>query len=206
MYWVVMILSGIGAFVLARYVVKPRVDAWRRGRRLPARFVVVDLQTTGPSPARHEILGIAAVRVTPGRADHPFIHALVRSGKPPPRKALEAARVTQQTIDAEGRRAQEALQAFIDFAGTDRLVFYDAPAQLAFLNALAERHGLRIDAPVSDARDMARRAWPARGSFKLGELARTLGAEAPRRNHPLNDCGMIATVYAEAAIALKRLD
>ena len=206
MYWVVMILSGIGAFALARYLVKPRVDAWRRGRRLPARFVVVDLQTTGPSPARHEILGIAAVRVTPGRVDHPFIHALVRSGKPLPRKALEAARVTQQTIDAEGRRAQEALQAFIDFAGADRLVFYDAPAQLAFLNALADRHGLRIDAPVSDVLDMARRAWPARGKFKLGELARTLGAEPARRNHPLNDCGMIATVYAEAAIALKRLD
>ena len=32
------------------------------------------------------------------------------------------------------------------------------------------------------------------------------GAQAPRRNPPLTDCGMIATVYGEAAIALKRLD
>ncbi len=206
MYWVVMVLSGIGAFALARYVVRPRFQAWRRGRALPARFVALDVQTTGPSPTKHEILGIAAIRVTPGKGDHPFMHALVRSGKPVSRKAIEAARATRETIDAQGLPAPEALRVFLDFAGHDRLVFYDAAPQLAFLTALADAHGMAIVGPVSDARDMARRAWPARGSFKLGELARTLGAEPARRNHPLNDCSMIAVVYAEAAIALKRLD
>jgi DNA polymerase III epsilon subunit-like protein len=206
MYWVVLAVSAIGAFALARYLVRPRFEAWRRGRALPARFVVVDVRATGPSPAKHELLSIAAVRVTPGRADHPYFHGLVRSGKPIPRKAAEAARVTQQMIDSDGRPASEVLRSFVEFAGGDRLVFYDAASQLAFLHAPDEPDAAPIGNPVSDLRDMARRAWPARGSFKLRDLARSAGTEPAQRNHPLNDCSMIATVYVEAVLALKRLD
>lgn len=206
MYWIVLILSAAAAFALARYVLKPRVDDWRRRRALPARFVTVALQATGPSPARHEVLGIAAIRVTPGSANHPFIQGLIRPAKPLPRRALDAAGVAADALEREGKPAAEVIRAFAEFAGNDRLVFHGASAQHALLKALAQRHGLTVDNPVSDTQEMARRAWPARPNHKLGDLARACGAQAPRRNSPLNDCSMIATVYAEAAIKLKRFD
>lgn len=206
MYWIVLILSAAAAFALARYVLKPRVDDWRRRRALPPRFVTVALQASGPSPARHEVLGIAAIRVTPGSANHPWVHGLIRPAKPLPRRALDAAGVTQDALEREGKPAAEVIRAFAEFAGNDRLVFHGASGQHALLKALAERHGLSLDNPVSDTQDMARRAWPARPSHKLGDLARACGAEPPRRNSPLSDCSMIATVYAEAAIKLKRFD
>jgi DNA polymerase III epsilon subunit-like protein len=206
MYWVVLILSATAAFVLARYLIKPRVDAWRRRRALPPRFVTIALQSTGASPVRHEVLGIAAVRVTPGTADHPFIQGLIRPPRPLPRRALDAAGVTQEALERDGKPAADVIRAFAEFAGNDRLVFHNASAQLALLRALAERHGVSLGNPVSDTQDMARRAWPARPNHKLGELARACGAQPPARNSPLNDCAMIATVYAEAAARLKRFD
>ncbi len=204
MIWVLAILMGIGSFMLARYVIRPRIEAFRRRRVLPPRFVALEVQTSGPGVDKHEVIAIAAIGVRPGVEDHPTIHALIKPASHVPRKAAEAAGTTAEALQTEGKAPDEVLDALLAFAGNDRLVLYNAPGQMAFVHRLAERHGRSVDNPVSDALAMARAAWPARSNFKLKELARSLGIALPQRNHALHDCGLIAAIYTEAALKLKR--
>ncbi len=206
MLWLLAILMGIGSFMLARYLIRPRIEARRRQRILPPRFVVLDVRTTGPGADKHEVIALAAIGVRPGVEDHPYIHALVKPAGHVPRKAAEAAGTTAEALAAEGKPAAEVLSALLEFVGTDRLVLYNAPGQMSFLHKLAERHGGAMDNPVSDALAMARAAWPQRSSFKLKDLARSLNIALPQRNHPLHDCGLIAAIYTEAALKLKRVN
>lgn len=204
MFWVLAILMGIGSFMLARYVVRPRYEARRRQRILPPRFVALEVHTSGPGLDKHEVIAVAAIGVRPGVENHPYIHALIKPAAQVPRKAAEAAGTTAEEIAAQGKPAADVLAALLEFAGSDRLVLYNAPAQMAFLHKLAGKHGVAIDNPVSDALSMARAAWPGRSSFKIRDLARSLNIALPQRNHPLHECGLIAAVYTEAALKLKR--
>ena len=204
MIWLLAILMGIGSFMLARYLIRPRIEARRRQRILPPRFVALEIHTTGPGAEKHEVIAIGAIGVRPGVENHPYIHALLKPRGHVPRKAAEAAGTTVEALGKEGKPAAEVLSALLEFIGPDRLVLYNAPGQMTFLHKLAERHGVVLDNPVSDALAMARAAWPARSSFKLKDLARSLNIALPQGKHPLHDCGLIAAIYTEAALKLKR--
>ncbi len=205
MIWILTIVFGIASFMLARYVIRPRFEARKRARLLPRRFVVVDIQTTGPGLDKHEIVGVAAVGVTPGSEQHQFIRGLIKPTRPIPRKVAESTGITEELLAAEGKPEADVLAAFVEFARGDRLVFFGGRNELAFLRALAARHDTSIDNPISDAQDMARRAWPSWTSHKLKDLARSLNVELPQRNHPAHDCGLVAVVYTEAALKLKQI-
>jgi DNA polymerase-3 subunit epsilon len=99
-------------------------------------FVVVDLETTGGSPAAAEITEIGAVKVRGGEILGEF-QTLVDPGVPIPPFISVLTGISDRTV-AGAPRLASALPAFLEFVGsTDGtvLVAHNAPFDMAFLKA-----------------------------------------------------------------------
>src|ERR1700712_3646089 len=118
-------------------------------------FVVVDLETTGGSPASCEIIEIGAVKVRGGEVIGEM-QTLVRPGTPIPAFIAVLTGITDAMV-ARAPRLEAALPAFLEFACGAVLVAHNAPFDLGFLKAACERVGV---------------AWPGAESLDTARLAR----------------------------------
>ena len=127
-------------------------------------FVVVDLETTGGSPADCGITEIGAVKVRGGVVEGEF-HSLVNPGTSIPPFIQILTGITDAMVAASPTVAA-MLPAFLEFAQGAVLVAHNAPFDVGFLRAAAERQG---------------RAWPPFGVLDTARLARQvlLRDEAP---------------------------
>jgi DNA polymerase III alpha subunit (gram-positive type) len=131
---------------------------------------------------------------------------LVKPKRKVPAKITEITGITQAMIDAEGVPSDVALDGLVAFIEDARLVMYNAPFDQAFLAALAARHGKSLQNPVSDALDMARRAFPGLPSYKLGNVAMSIGVTPNGKHRAAADCGMTKAVYETAVATLGTVD
>lgn len=175
--------------------------AHRPGAATPlerARFVVVDLETTGLSPGRDRICEIGAVGVEALELRTRF-ETLVDPGArlPPVVASLTGLR------ERELRRAPPAHRAvgrFLAFAGDAVLVAHNARFDVAFLDREVELlTGRRLAGPVVDTVWLARRLLAGRCSrVSLRSLADFFGTAAEPCHRALPD----AEATAEILLAL----
>ncbi|MDX6227713.1 MAG: polymerase subunit epsilon [Frankiales bacterium] len=118
-------------------------------------FVVVDLETTGGSPAACAITEIGAVKVRGGEVLGTF-QTLVNPDQLIPPFIAVLTGITQRMV-AEAPRIDAALAAFLDFARDTVLVAHNAPFDLGFLKAACTTTG---------------RSWPDFDSVDTAKLAR----------------------------------
>lgn len=129
-------------------------------------FVVVDLETTGGSPAHDAVTEIGAVRVRGGEV-LAELQTLVDPGVPvPPQIALLTGITDRMLVGAP--RMGAALSAFLDFAEGSVLVAHNASFDISFLRAACRRQ---------------QRAWPRFEVVDTVLLARRLVTddEVPNR-------------------------
>jgi DNA polymerase III subunit epsilon len=118
-------------------------------------FVVVDLETTGGSPAACAITEIGAVKVRGGEVLGTF-QTLVNPDQLIPPFIAVLTGITQGMV-AAAPRIDSALPAFLDFARDTVLVAHNAPFDLGFLKAACTTTG---------------RSWPDFDSVDTARLAR----------------------------------
>ncbi len=137
------------------------------GTALPeVTFVVVDLETTGGSPAGAHITEIGAVKVRGGEVLGEF-QTLVNPAEPIPAFISVLTGITDRMV-ADSPRIDSVLPAFLEFARDTVLVAHNAPFDIGFLKAAAARTG---------------HAWPRFQVVDTAHLARQLVTrdEAPNR-------------------------
>ena len=119
-------------------------------------FCVLDLETTGGSPADCEITEVGAVKYVGGELVGTF-DTLVNPGAPIPPTITVLTGITQaMVIDAP--RIEEVLPSLLEFIGTAVIVGHNVRFDMSFLNAAAERLGYgRLPNPTSDTLGLARR-------------------------------------------------
>jgi DNA polymerase-3 subunit epsilon len=131
-----------------------------------AEFVVVDLETTGLSPARDRICEIGAQRVRCLELADAF-ETLVDPGVPLPSAVQILTGIAPLNLRG-APRTELAVRRLLAFAGDATLVAHNARFDLAFLDREVERlTGKRIAAAVVDTVWLARRL--------LGERTRRVG-------------------------------
>ncbi|MDX6398858.1 MAG: polymerase subunit epsilon [Gaiellaceae bacterium] len=147
-----------------------------------ATYVVVDLETTGLSPATSSICEIGAVRLRGLELEERF-ETLVN-----PRRPLPAPVAALTGIDPRALRSappvELAVRRFLEFAGDAVLVAHNARFDIAFLDREVERlTGRRLAAPVVDTLWLARRLLAGRVSrMGLASLSHFFGT-AVRPSH-----------------------
>ena len=170
---------------------------------LPEQFVVVDIETTGLSASRHEIIEIGAIKTNRDSDNHITFQALVKPSKEIPRKITEITGITQNMVDKEGEDLESVMREFIEFIGDLRLVAYNAEFDMGFLARSSKGCGLTIRNEYSCALQMARRAWPNMKSYKLAALADQGSLSTKGTHRALKDCELALIVYMSAASKLK---
>src|SRR5204863_2833295 len=159
-----------------------------------ATYVVVDLETTGLTPATSRICEIGAVRVRELELADEF-ETLVN-----PRVPIGAAVSALTGLrDAQLRRApsaEVAVRRFIAFAGDAVFVAHNARFDLAFLDRETERlTGARLGGPVVDTVGLARRLLAGRTARAgLASLARFFGTAATPCHRALPDAQATAEI------------
>ena len=172
------------------------------GRDLPleaARFVVVDLETTGLRPAQSAICEIGAVRVDALLPAGTF-QTLVDPGVPIPPVIAGITGIADRDLRGAPRPAA-AVRAFLAFAGDGAvIVAHNARFDLAFLDREVELiSGRRLAAPVVDTVGLARRLLAGRAPrVGLASLAQFFGTSVRPCHRALPD----AQATAEILVAL----
>ena len=163
-----------------------------------ARFVVVDLETTGLRPAQSAICEIGAVRVD-GLLPAGTFQTLVDPALPLPRPVANLTGLADRDLRG-APSVQTAVRRFLAFAGDAVLVAHNARFDLAFLDREVERlSGRRIAAPVVDTAALARRLLAGRvGRVGLATLAHFFGTSVRPCHRALPD----AAATAEVLVAL----
>jgi DNA polymerase III subunit epsilon len=202
--------AGLARSLLEDVVAGDSRLAWRGGRVSlasepgeevsleSARFVVVDLETTGLRPGQSRICEIGAVRVD-GLASAGTFETLVNPGEPLPRLVASLTGIADADL-AEAPGPAEAVRRFLAFAGDSVLVAHNARFDLAFLDREVERlTGRRVAATVVDTVGLARRLLAGRVSrASLASLSHFFGTSVRPCHRALPD----AQATAEVLIAL----
>jgi len=151
-------------------------------------FVVVDLETTGGTPAAAAITEIGAVKVRGGRVLGEF-QTLVDPGRPVPPFIAALTGITTSMVAGAPPIAQ-VLPAFLEFAGGAVLVAHNAPFDIGFLRAAARDLGYPWPGPqVLDTVTLARRCVTRDEvpNHKLGTLAAFFRATVTPDHRALSD-------------------
>ncbi len=131
-------------------------------------FVVVDLETTGGSPADSAITEVGAVKVRGGEVLGEF-QTLVNPGVPIPAFISVLTGITDAMV-AGAPRVDTVLPAFLEFASGAVLVAHNARFDISFLKAAAAELGI---------------AWPGAAVLDTVHLARQLVTRDEAPNHRL---------------------
>ncbi len=151
-------------------------------------FVVVDLETTGGSPAACDITEIGAVKVRGGELLGEFA-TLVRPGGEIPPFISVLTGITDAMV-ASSPRPAAVLPAFLEFARGCVLVAHNAPFDMGFLRTGCERLGIAwpgfetVDTAVLARRVLTRDETP---NCKLSTLAAYFRATEPPCHRALAD-------------------
>lgn len=151
-------------------------------------FVVVDLETTGGSPADSHITEIGAVKVRAGEVVEEF-HTLVDPQVPVPPFIRLLTGITDEML-AGAPRIDEVLPSFLEFARGAVLVAHNAPFDIGFLRAATRACGGTWPSPVVvDTVTLARRLVTRDEvpNHKLGTLAELFGTTITPDHRALHD-------------------
>jgi DNA polymerase III epsilon subunit family exonuclease len=169
---------------------------------LPQRFIVLDLETTGLDPTRHEIIEIGAIRVNRDSDIHDTFSALVKPVRRVPKRITQITGISQDMVNNEGETLERAIKEFVTFIEDLPLVTFNAEFDMAFLQNAAKQNSLVIGNSTSCALKMARRAWPDRKSYKLKDLAKDGRLSDEGTHRALRDCKRALIVYTAAVSIL----
>lgn len=193
------------AAALCAYLASPlpeRRSDWRQ-----ARYLALDLETTGGDPVADDILSFGWVclegeEILLGSARHRLIR---------PRRALNESSVIIHRITDDRAAGGEALRQVLDELLADLagrvLIAHYSPTEVGFLDmACRNCYGGAFLPPVIDTLVLARRLQPLapRGALRLGALRRHHHLPRHRLHHALSDALAAAELFLAQANALER--
>lgn len=165
---------------------------------LPSEFIVLDLETTGLDPERHEIIELGAIRANRDSDTHMCFQSLVKPKKPIPRKITQLTGITQGAVEADGRSLEEVFPEFLNFIGDLPLVTFNAAFDMRFLQKAALQHGAEVRNRYACALKMARLAWPGLPSYRLTDLAKLGNLSTANTHRAVGDCERTLIVFVAA--------
>lgn len=182
---------------------------WRRPRGGPdlaavtARFVAIDLETTGLDPRRDAIVAAAAIPFVEGEPQPGFV-TLVHPGRPIPPRSTAIHGITDEMV-AAAPAVPPALRALENACGTDVLVGHGVDFDLAVIGR--ERRAHRLGPLANRALDTMRlaaalhRSWTDLG---LDTVTARLGISITGRHTPEGDAVAAGRILLALLPALAR--
>ncbi|NBI69651.1 DNA polymerase III subunit epsilon [Clostridiaceae bacterium] len=158
-------------------------------------YVVFDLETTGISPMKDDIIELSAVKVRGGQAVGEFSQ-LVNPLRPIPRQASMVNGITDGMV-ADAPPLDAVFGAFLDFIGNDILVGHNIHTfDMKFIyRAAGDFYGRILDNDYIDTLPLSRSCLPGLSHHRLTDLAEYYHIPTDGAHRALNDCHMNRLVF-----------
>jgi len=161
-------------------------------------IVAFDVETTGLVVGVDRVVELGAVAFQGDEVLDTFSR-LVNPGIPMPCAAGRVNGITDQML-AEAPPPAAALPGFLCLLGRGTPLAHNAAFDVGFVGMEAEEAGLPAPCgPVLDTRGLARRAFPGRFSYSLGNLSRDLQLEIPGAHRALADAHACRRLFQACA-------
>lgn len=162
-------------------------------------YVVFDLETTGTSVIKDDIIEISALKVERGEIVATY-STLVNPGRSIPGYATAVNGITDEMVK-DAPDIEEALAGFLEFAGDNVLVGHNIQSfDLNFIyDAAMSLFGTVVDNDFIDTLHMSRSCLPQLKHHKLVDIAAYFHISSEGAHRALNDCIMNQKCFEELA-------
>jgi DNA polymerase III subunit epsilon len=186
----------------ARTTMPDRQTPWRDGR-----YIIVDLETTGLTPGRDEIISFGAVPIEHGRIlASEAVYALARPRQSLPPESVRIHGILPSDLE-DAPPLGDVIGRLLDVMGGRVLVAHVAWVERRFLERAFRPLGVRLRRPLLDTSAIGRlwlfeRDGHLPNAIALSTLARALRVPTEREHHALGDALTAAQVFLAAATHL----
>ncbi len=165
-----------------------------------AKFVVIDLETTGFSPASDAIIELGGVKVDTDTGEITTFGELVNPWRDIPYRIQQQTGISEDMVYG-CRDIEEVFPDFMVFVGDLPIVAHNAQFDMRFLKHAAASQGYELENEVVCTLVLAREKWPHFPNHKLQTLVQQLGIKVARAHRSLDDCFAALAVYRAASEA-----
>ncbi len=172
-----------------------------QGQSLDSVCVVFDIETTGFSPLKNQIIEIGAVRVEGGRITDRF-SSFVNPRTPIPYEIEDLTGINDSMV-LDAPDIETVLPRFLAFCEDAVMVAHNASFDVSFIKEQAKRQGLVFEPTVLDTVSLARLLLPNLNRFKLDTVAKELRISLQNHHRAVDDAGATAEIFVRFIAMLK---
>ena len=174
------------------------------GRSLRETYVVFDLETTGFSPQKNQIIEIGAVKVKDGKITENF-STFVNPKVPIPFKIEELTSINDNMV-MHAPTIEEVMPQFLEFVGDAVLVAHNAGFDVSFVEENCKKLGYPKEFIYLDTVALARVLLPQLNRFKLDTVAKALQISLNHHHRAVDDAACTAEIFVKFVEMLEKQD
>lgn len=157
-------------------------------------FIVADLETTGLSSKKNEIIEIGAIKVKDFRKID-SMDIFLKPENPVPAVITNLTGITNDML-LDGYNLVEGIKKFVDFVEDYPIVFHNAKFDMGFLNIASNKlYGKDLENDCLDTLVLSRKLVSNVKDYKLGTLADYFNISYDGAHRSLRDCQITFEVY-----------
>ena len=165
-------------------------------------FVVIDVETTGLSPAEDRVCEVGAIRLVSGKEVSRY-HSLIQPNHPMSEGARSKHGITDQMLK-DAPPFEKIARDLRTFLSGSVLVAQNAEFDVSFLNAEFQRAGLtKMALPALDTILLARKVKPGLSTYNLDNLAYHFKVRFTERHRSIGDCEVTGSIFWQCVEALR---
>lgn len=160
-------------------------------------YIVIDIETTGPSHLSDEIIEIGALRIEDGKPTEAF-HSLIKCKQKLPESIKKLTGLTDEEILNYGRELHIVLEELLKFIREQPLVCHNVSFEFNFIQAACRKENFSIPKnKCIDTMILAKRRLKGLKDYKLQTIAETLSVDAKGQHRALEDCYITYGIYTK---------
>ena len=171
------------------------------GQSFADTFVVFDLETTGFSPAKNQIIEIGAVKVVNGSITERF-STFVNPKVPIPFEIEQLTSINDDMV-LDAPTIDEILPKFMEFCQDAVMVAHNADFDMSFIKHNCSALGLECEKTVLDTVALSRVLLPALNRFKLDTVAKALNVSLAHHHRAVDDAACTAEIFVKLVEMLR---
>lgn len=157
-------------------------------------YVLVDIETTGLSPVKDDIIEIGAIKVENNKMVDTF-NQLIKIDRSLPQFITNLTGITDEMLRT-GRMPDEVFRDFVNFIGESVIIGHNVNFDLGFLSNKCKKYlDYNLANDYIDTLYLARRLVPHSVNYKLGTLANLFNISYKGAHRGLKDVEITYEVY-----------
>lgn len=154
-------------------------------------FVAVDVETTGLSPIKNELIEISAIKYKQTQKLEVF-SSLIKPKMPIPYYITQITGITNEMVQ-KAPNVEEIMEHMIEFIGDLPIVAHNAAFDFGFLQTYSNHHFSKN--AVIDTVRLGRKMYPQLPNHKLATVAKHIGIQEDGFHRAEFDCECCAQIY-----------